>query len=130
MSASICHRPVLVTILLLLVACEESPEELVVRLASRDPNELRQVSEDESRVQAFRLRGVHTLIQDGGSLDASPTDRRLNVQPRPAVPPETRLLTRRTERAIDEDARPTRVTPLHEVTREELRFRSKRLDFP
>ena len=38
MSASICHRPVLVTILLLLVACEESPEELVVRLASRDPN--------------------------------------------------------------------------------------------
>jgi HEAT repeat protein len=40
-----------VTILLLLVACEESPEELVVRLASRDPNELRQVSDRLLRQQ-------------------------------------------------------------------------------
>ncbi|MBT4101100.1 MAG: HEAT repeat domain-containing protein [Gemmatimonadetes bacterium] len=39
------------TILLLLVACEESPEELVVRLASRDPNELRQVSDRLLRQQ-------------------------------------------------------------------------------
>jgi HEAT repeat protein len=51
MSASLCHRPVLVTVLILLAGCEESPEELVVRLASRDPQELREVSDRLLRQQ-------------------------------------------------------------------------------